>query len=136
MLDTRNTYETDIGSFEGAIKLEIERFSEFPEAVRKQLEEDKGLKNKTVVSFCTGGIRCEKAVLLMNEMDMPRAYQLEGGILKYFEKTGGKHWDGECFVFDDRVAVDKSLNETTEFSCCDRAHSASLTCCKLKSPTR
>lgn len=114
MLDTRNTYETDIGSFEGAIKLEIERFSEFPEAVRKQLEEDKGLKNKTVVSFCTGGIRCEKAVLLMNEMDMPRAYQLEGGILKYFEKTGGKHWDGECFVFDDRVAVDKSLNETNQ----------------------
>ena len=114
MLDTRNTYETDIGTFKNAITLEIERFSEFPEAIAKTVAEQEELKEKTVVSFCTGGIRCEKAVLYMNDIEMQRVYQLEGGILKYFEETGGEHWQGECFVFDDRVAVDASLNKTTK----------------------
>ncbi len=114
MLDTRNTYETDIGTFKNAITLEIERFSEFPEAIAKAVAEQEDLKEKTVVSFCTGGIRCEKAVLYMNNIEMQRVYQLEGGILKYFEETGGEHWQGECFVFDDRVAVDASLNKTAK----------------------
>lgn len=113
MLDTRNTYETDIGTFDGAIKLEIESFGEFPDAIAKIADESKdGLKEKTIVSFCTGGIRCEKAALYMQDIDFQKVYQLEGGILKYLEEAGGEHWKGECFVFDDRIAVDSALQET------------------------
>jgi len=84
----------------------IAKFSEFPEAVQAHKAAFEG---KTVVSFCTGGIRCEKAALYMQEAGIEHVYQLEGGILKYFELTDGAHWNGDCFVFDDREALAANL---------------------------
>jgi UPF0176 protein len=113
LMDTRNAFEVAMGTFDGAFDFGIERFSEFPEAVKKALDDIEGkLKDKTIVSFCTGGIRCEKAALFMQELDIPHVYQLDGGILRYFEEAGGAHWGGECFVFDERVAVDTKLCPT------------------------
>lgn len=105
-LDTRNAFEVDHGTFEGAIDWRLARFSDFPAALdahRAQLE------GKTVVSFCTGGIRCEKAALYMREAGLHHVWQLDGGILKYFEETGGAHYRGGCFVFDEREALDPGL---------------------------
>lgn len=106
MLDTRNAFEVDVGTFEGAVDWRISKFTQFPAAVREHLGE---LQDKTVVSFCTGGIRCEKAAIYMAEVGVPRIYQLEGGILKYFEETGGVGYKGNCFVFDERVSLDPAL---------------------------
>ncbi len=106
LLDTRNAYETDVGKFPQAVDYRIARFTEFPGALAADRARYEG---KTVVSYCTGGIRCEKAALYMQAQGMERVFQLEGGILKYFEETGGAHWQGDCFVFDDRGAVDPSL---------------------------
>jgi len=111
LLDTRNEFEVKIGTFEGAMALGIERFSEFPAAVSTAFGDN---QDKTIVSFCTGGIRCEKAALYMKELGLKNVYQLEGGILRYFEDVGGDHWNGDCFVFDERVAVDPRLQETTK----------------------
>jgi UPF0176 protein len=105
-LDTRNAFEVNYGSFEGAIDWRIDKFSQFPEAV---LAHKQAFEGKTVVSFCTGGIRCEKAALYMQEAGIEHVFQLEGGILKYFELTDGAHWQGECFVFDEREALGASL---------------------------
>lgn len=107
-LDTRNDFEVDAGSFKGAIDWRITKFSEFPQALRQHKD---ALRDKTVVSFCTGGIRCEKAAILMREEGLEHVYQLEGGILKYFEEVGGAHYHGGCFVFDERRAVDAQLRE-------------------------
>ncbi|MFQ1064802.1 sulfurtransferase [Bordetella trematum] len=106
MLDTRNAFEVDVGTFRNAIDWRIERFTQFPEAVQAHRAE---LEGKTVVSFCTGGIRCEKAAIYMEDIGIEHVYQLEGGILKYFEETGGPGYDGACFVFDERVALDPQL---------------------------
>jgi UPF0176 protein len=108
-LDTRNDFEVDEGSFTGAIDWRITKFTEFPDALRAHLDE---LKDKTVVSFCTGGIRCEKAAILMREVGLEHVYQLEGGILKYFEETDGSHYQGSCFVFDERRALGPDLQTT------------------------
>ena len=105
-LDTRNAFEVDAGAFEGAIDWRLHKFSEFPAALQAHRDE---LAGKTVVSYCTGGIRCEKAAIFMAEAGMPNVLQLEGGILKYFESQGGRHFSGECFVFDDRRGVDSHL---------------------------
>jgi UPF0176 protein len=105
-LDTRNAFEVDHGSFDGAIDWRLGKFSDFPQALQEHLGE---LKDKTVVSFCTGGIRCEKAALVMREAGLRDVWQLEGGILKYFEETGGAHFHGKCFVFDEREALDGEL---------------------------
>jgi UPF0176 protein len=105
-LDTRNAFEVDYGTFEGAIDWRIAKFSEFPQALQEHLAD---LQGKTVVSFCTGGIRCEKAALVMREAGLHDVWQLEGGILKYFEETGGEHFVGKCFVFDEREALDTGL---------------------------
>jgi UPF0176 protein len=105
-LDTRNGFETDVGTFRGAIDWRITKFTEFPQALLAHRNE---LQEKTVVSFCTGGIRCEKAAIFMREAGIEHVFQLEGGILKYFEDQGHAHFDGECFVFDERRAVDASL---------------------------
>ena len=110
-LDTRNDFEVDAGTFAGAIDWRITKFTEFPQAV---LDHKAELKGKTVVSFCTGGIRCEKAAILMQEMGLNHVYQLEGGILKYFEETDGSHYQGSCFVFDERRAVDAHLTPNPE----------------------
>jgi UPF0176 protein len=105
-LDTRNAFEVDHGTFEAALDWRLKKFSEFPRA----LDAHKGeLDGKTVVSFCTGGIRCEKAAIHMQGVGLEHVWQLEGGILQYFEETGGAHFRGECFVFDERVALDSSL---------------------------
>ena len=106
LLDTRNDYETDVGRFPQAVDYRIASFTEFPGAIAADRARYEG---KTIVSYCTGGIRCEKAALHMQDLGMQRVYQLEGGILKYLEQTGGTHWQGDCFVFDGRVAVDSML---------------------------
>lgn len=107
-LDTRNEFEVQHGHFKGAIDWHIHKFSEFPQAVLDHRDE---LRGKTVVSYCTGGIRCEKAAIFMAEAGVEHVLQLDGGILKYFEETGGKHFEGDCFVFDAREALDPSLSE-------------------------
>lgn len=105
-LDTRNAFEVDQGTFDNAIDWRIGKFTEFPPALRAHKD---ALKGKTVVSFCTGGIRCEKAAILMREEGLPHVYQLEGGILKYFELTDGAHYHGGCFVFDERRVLASDL---------------------------
>jgi UPF0176 protein len=106
LVDTRNDYEVAAGTFENTVEYGIPSFTAFPEAVAADRERFEG---KTVVSFCTGGIRCEKAAIHMSGIGIEHVYQLEGGILKYFEEVGGAHWRGDCFVFDDRGAVDPGL---------------------------
>jgi len=107
MLDTRNAFEVDAGSFAGAVDWRLARFSDFPAALaanRSQLE------GQTVVTYCTGGIRCEKAALLMRQNGLPHVLQLDDGILGYFERTvGAPHWQGRCIVFDERQALDATL---------------------------
>jgi len=129
LLDTRNTYEVKLGTFAGAKTLPIRHFRRFPEAVRQL---PVGLKQMPVVSFCTGGIRCEKAAPLLEKEGFREVYQLEGGILKYFEECGGAHWQGECFVFDKRVGVDPLLRETGSQLCF--ACQEPLTAEELKDP--
>lgn len=109
VLDTRNDYETRIGSFEGSLELGISTFRDFPNAIESIPEE---YKSKTVVMYCTGGIRCEKASAVMINAGFEDVKQLEGGILGYFDECGGSYWDGDCFVFDQRVAIDSDLAET------------------------
>ena len=111
-LDTRNAFEVDYGSFDGAVDWRITKFTEFPAALAAHKDE---LMGKTVVSFCTGGIRCEKAAIVLQQqgLDGP-VYQLEGGILKYFEETDGAHYHGSCFVFDEREALDAGLAPSSE----------------------
>lgn len=110
VLDTRNTYEHSIGSFKNAIQPETTNFREFP-AWLDQVEASGLDKNKKVAMFCTGGIRCEKASSLMRSKGFENIYQLQGGILNYLEKINEEDslWKGECFVFDDRVAINHKL---------------------------
>ncbi len=110
-LDTRNAFEADCGTFTGAIDWRIDKFTEFPEAFNAHKTE---LQGKTVVSFCTGGIRCEKAAILMREAGLTDVFQLDGGILTYFEQVGQAHYKGGCFVFDDRRVVDAALTARPE----------------------
>ncbi|MES2511174.1 MAG: sulfurtransferase [Pseudomonadota bacterium] len=105
-LDTRNDFEVDVGTFRNAVDWRITKFTEFPQALLSHRDE---LHGKTVVSFCTGGIRCEKAAIFMREAGVQDVYQLDGGILNYFEVNGHAHYDGECFVFDERRALDPTL---------------------------
>jgi UPF0176 protein len=105
-LDTRNAFEVDLGRFAGALDWRLARFSEFPAAALAQRET---LRGKTVVSYCTGGIRCEKAALFLRDAGVEHVLQLDGGILKYLEETGGRHFEGECFVFDERERVNSAL---------------------------
>lgn len=106
LIDTRNAFEVDYGTFIGATDYRINKFTEFPEAISPHVE---SLKDKTVVSFCTGGIRCEKAAIYMREIGLTHTYQLEGGILKYFEETDAHHYRGGCFVFDEREVLKTDL---------------------------
>ncbi|MGD9592556.1 MAG: rhodanese-related sulfurtransferase, partial [Candidatus Berkiella sp.] len=113
ILDTRNDYEVSLGKFEKAIDLNIKNFRAFPQAVKKL----GALKDKTIVTYCTGGIRCEKAAPYLVSQGFTDVYQLDGGILKYLEKHHHDHYEGECFVFDKRLAVDENLNETNTVQC-------------------
>ena len=118
VLDTRNDYEVAMGTFEGAIDPKIKSFEAFTDYVDEHLEE---LKEKPVVTFCTGGIRCEKATAYMKQKGIEDVYQLEGGIIRYFEamkklsKDG--HWNGECTVFDKRKAITKHLEPSKKIIC-------------------
>lgn len=114
LLDTRNDYEVRLGTFRGAIDPRIKTFRQFPDAVRQLPDE---LKDRPVVMFCTGGIRCEKAGPFMEMEGFKQIYQLDGGILKYFEECGGEHYEGDCFVFDQRVGVDPALSESEHKIC-------------------
>ncbi len=110
VLDTRNDYEFQTGTFKGAINPNTKKFSELPEFVAENLD-----PNKPVAMFCTGGIRCEKFAPYLKQIGFKEVFQLEGGILKYLEETPVEEmlWDGECFVFDERVTLDKHLQKGT-----------------------
>ncbi len=114
VLDTRNEYETRVGLFENAIDLQLDTFRDFPSAIETLPEE---YKDKKIVMYCTGGIRCEKASAVMMKAGFSDVKQLEGGVLDYFKETGGAYWKGDCFVFDERVALDKELKETEYIYC-------------------
>ena len=103
LLDTRNDYEFRFGAFTGAVNLHINHFGTLPQAVQA-LD-----KHKPLVMYCTGGIRCEKAALYMENQGFTEVYQLDGGILGYFAAEGGAHYEGECFVFDERIALAPDL---------------------------
>ena len=114
MMETRNAFEVDVGTFENTLDYRIDKFTEFPEVAAQHRD---ALAGKTVVTFCTGGIRCEKAAIHMKEIGYERVYQLEGGILKYFEDVGGAHYTGDCFVFDYRTALNPKLEPTETVQC-------------------
>jgi len=114
MIDTRNWYEFNIGTFKGSVNPNIDKFTEFP----KYLEEQKIAKDKKMLIFCTGGIRCEKGIMELQRQGYDNVYQLEGGILKYLEEYPNDQFAGECFVFDHRVAVDQNLHPSTQYGLC------------------
>lgn len=111
LLDVRNNFEVEYGTFESARAVGIDSFRQLPEAVA-QLPE--AWRERPVVMFCTGGIRCEKAGPYLEQQGFREVYQLDGGILRYFEECGSAHFRGDCFVFDDRIAVDSQLRPTVE----------------------
>ncbi len=114
LIDTRNVYETEIGKFRNAIDPEIKVFSEFSEYVGKS-----GIPRESkILMYCTGGIRCEKASLEMEKQGYQNVFQLDGGILKYLEEFPSGSFDGECFVFDHRVAVDGNLAPSKQYKLC------------------
>lgn len=111
ILDTRNEYEVRFGTFTNSLNLGLKHFTDFPASIQTLQHE------KPIVMFCTGGIRCEKAALFMLNQGFKYVYQLEGGILNYFHEIGAHHYDGECFVFDERISVNAALKETTTSQC-------------------
>ncbi len=117
LLDARNDYESSIGKFKGAITPKIETFSEFPKIV-KQL---KNYKNKKIVTYCTGGIRCEKASAFLKQQGFKQVYQLEGGILDYIQQYPDSYFEGRCFVFDDRLSI-PSGPKNSLISYCEICH--------------
>ena len=116
LIDTRNDYEVDIGTFKGAVNPVTDTFREFPEYVKTHLDPS---KHKKVAMFCTGGIRCEKSTAFLKEQGFDEVFHLEGGILKYLEEVPAENsmWDGECFVFDNRVSVGHGL-EPGDYQLC------------------
>lgn len=114
ILDTRNDYEVKCGKFKNAVDFNITQFTDFPRACETLPPE---WKDKPIVTYCTGGIRCEKAAPFLQSIGYENVYQLEGGILNYFERCQNDHYDGECFVFDKRIAVGSDLNESTTVQC-------------------
>lgn len=116
VVDTRNHYEYAIGTFERAVDPDTETFREFPEYVQRNLDPS---KHKKVAMFCTGGIRCEKATAYMKQQGFDEVYHLQGGILKYLEEVPKEQslWRGECFVFDNRVAVNHDLEQGSYDQC-------------------
>ena len=108
LLDTRNKYEVEIGTFKNAVNPGTDSFREFPEYVEQNLDP---IKHKKVAMFCTGGIRCEKSTAYLKQQGFDKVYHLKGGILKYLEEVSEENtlWNGECFVFDNRVTVNHQL---------------------------
>lgn len=116
LIDTRNDYEYAVGTFKGAINPKTETFREFPDYVKEHLDKE---KHKKVAMFCTGGIRCEKSTAYLKELGFNEVYHLHGGILKYLEEVPAEEsmWDGECFVFDQRVTVKHGLEQGSYDQC-------------------
>jgi RluA family pseudouridine synthase len=114
LLDTRNDFEVQTGTFKNAVAIGVDDFRDFPKAVERLPQR---LKSEPIVTFCTGGIRCEKAAPFLEQAGFENVYQLDGGILKYFEDCGGAHYQGTCFVFDQRVALDPQLKESNLRQC-------------------
>jgi UPF0176 protein len=114
LIDTRNWYEYDIGTFKGALNPNIDKFTDFPQYFENQKIE----KDKKILIFCTGGIRCEKGILELQEKGYKNVFQLEGGILNYLKEKPRQEFKGECFVFDNRVAVDQTLAPSKVFKLC------------------
>lgn len=108
VLDARNDYEVEVGTFRGATNPRVEKFSDLPKFVEENFNPR---EHRRIAMFCTGGIRCEKFAPFLKELGFEEVYQLEGGILKYLEETTVEEslWEGECFVFDDRIAVNNNL---------------------------
>lgn len=133
IIDTRNDYEVEIGKFRGALDPKLKRFSEFPEYVRNS-----GIpKDRPVLMYCTGGIRCEKAIEEMYAQGYQEVYQLDGGILRYLEECPDSEFEGECFVFDHRVAVDQHLKPTSTYHLCPHCGNPGtvvVTCSKCSQP--
>ena len=130
VIDTRNHYETAIGRFPGALDPDTENFRDFPDFVQRELLQD---KKKKIAMYCTGGIRCEKASNYLIDNGFEQVYQLEGGILQYLEDQpeSENRWQGDCFVFDNRVSVDKTLSKgqydqcfacRSPITCSDKQH--------------
>ncbi|MDH5796458.1 MAG: rhodanese-like domain-containing protein [Anaplasmataceae bacterium] len=119
LIDTRNDYETSMGSFNGAVLPETENFCDFPEWFSNWSNKNKINKTQKIAMCCTGGIRCEKSTAYLKNIGFDNTYHLQGGILKYLEdnKNKSNNWHGNCFVFDDRVAVDKNLDSITYINC-------------------
>lgn len=113
MIDTRNDYETNLGTFQGAFVPHIKSFKEFKDVAPALAD----LQDKVLVTFCTGGIRCEKATMYLKQLGFDNVLQLKGGILRYFEETPAKHYDGECFVFDRRVSLKPTLEVSDKKVC-------------------
>lgn len=132
MIDTRNWYEYKIGTFKGALNPNIEKFTEFPEYIEAQ-----GIpKDKKMLIFCTGGIRCEKGILELQKQGYDNVYQLEGGILNYIKEQPNDQFEGECFVFDHRVALDQNLQPSTKYGLCPHCGQPSeikITCARCDS---
>ncbi|MBC8138372.1 MAG: hypothetical protein H8F28_21040, partial [Fibrella sp.] len=114
LLDTRNAYETEVGTFRNTIDLQLEQFSDFPAFIQNQDLP----KDKKILMYCTGGIRCEKAVVFMKQEGYQNVFQLDGGILNYLEHYPDGEFEGECFVFDRRIAVDRELKPTSQWTLC------------------
>ena len=119
IIDTRNNYEYSIGTFRDSLNPKTNKFREFPNWINKQKFTSKEKKDKNIAMFCTGGIRCEKASSLLKKEGFKNVYHLKGGILKYFESVpeDNSRWEGECFVFDDRVSVKHNLSKGTYDMC-------------------
>lgn len=118
ILDTRNNYESKIGKFKNALTPDIVNFRDFPEYI-SQLE---AYKDKTILAYCTGGIRCEKATGLLKKHGFEKVYQLHGGIIRYGQLTGGKNWEGKCYVFDNRIAVPVNTEEEIILTNCSHCN--------------
>jgi UPF0176 protein len=135
LIDTRNWYEYEIGTFKGSLNPNIEKFTEFPEYIQNQ-----GIsKDKKMLIFCTGGIRCEKGILELQNQGYENVYQLEGGILNYLEQFPNDQFDGECFVFDHRVAVDQDLAPSKRYTLCPHCGQPAetqITCARCDHPEK
>ncbi len=130
LLDTRNDYEIKSGTFAQAIDVSLDNFRNFPKVVDSAIASGKLPTDKPIVTFCTGGIRCEKAAPYLANAGVKEVYQIEGGILNWFEQYGKEHWDGDCFVFDDRHVITPELEETHAWLCreCSTAMPAGQVC--------
>ena len=119
VIDTRNSYETAIGMFDGAVDPNTTNFRDFPSWAADLAKQPDASRPKKLAMYCTGGIRCEKATALMQDFGFDEVYHLKGGILKYFEEVPAEQskWHGECFVFDGRVAVDHALRPGSYHMC-------------------